>query len=172
MNNEGFGANGAPFEYTIEKNGKQRSTRRVLMIFSYIAYVIVVFVVGVLSKLLVPVLCFIPLSVWIISYFTWRYTKEEVKITLFGGTMTVTRMFDGKNPKKLAEIKIKDIKRLDPYSDTALESAKKDGVIYAVRNESCEGAYILISENVTIVMETNEKAMKIIKYYNNSLFEH
>ena len=171
MNNEGFGTNGAPFEYTVEKKGKQRRNRKILFFLAYAVYVVVVFGVGVWSKLLVPALCFIPLSVWIISYFTWRYTNEEIKLTFFGGAMTVTRQFDGKNPKKILETKIKDIKSFVPYTPEAAQSLKKDSTVYAVQTEKCEDAYIMTLENNVIVMEANEKAMKIIKYYNNSLFE-
>ena len=41
MNNEGFGSNGAPFEYTVTKEGKQRSRRRLLLILLYVAWVAV-----------------------------------------------------------------------------------------------------------------------------------
>ncbi len=170
MNNEGYGANGAPFEYTVEKKGKKMRNRKILLILAYVVWVIVFFAVGALVKLILPMLCFIPLSVWFIAWLTWRYTKEEIKITLFGGTMTVTRLFDGKNPKKLAETKIKDIKKMEQYSAAALEANSNENMIYAVQNQVFDGAYILTWENTTVVMETNEKAVKIIKYYNSSLF--
>ena len=83
--------------------------------------------------------------------------------------MTVTRQFDGKNPKVILDTKIKDIKNITPYTPEVAQSLKKDSTIYAVQTENCDGAYIVTLENATIVMEINEKAMKIIKYYNNSL---
>ena len=172
MNSEGYGANGVPFEYTVEKTGRQRSLRRYLLILAYVVWVIAVFVAGVLIKLILPLLCFIPLSLWIIIFFTWRYTKEEMKITLFGGDMTVTRLFDGKAPRVLAKTKIKDIKILKPYSPRALAVIGKDNIIYATRNDTCDGAYILAFGNTALVAEINDKAMKILKYYNEPLFEY
>jgi len=171
MNNEGFGTNGVPFEYTIEKKGKNVTRRKILLILAYVAWVILFFSVGAIVKLILPMLCFIPLSVWIIAWLTWRYTKEEIKITLFGGTMTVTRMYDGKNPKKLTETKIKDIKTFEKYSATSSAAIGENDVIYAVQDQVRDGAYILKWENTTVVMEANEKAMKIIKYYNSELFD-
>ena len=122
-------------------------------------------------KLILPMLCFIPLSVWILSWLTWCYTKEEIKITLFAGTMTITRMYDGKKCKKLAETKIKDIKMLEPYSANKFEALKTNNVIYAVENNITNEAYVLVWDNTTAIIEINEKTMKIIKYYTSSLFE-
>ncbi len=169
MNNDGFGSYGSPFEYTVEKKGKRMNVRKILLILCYIAWIIAVFAVGIRIRLILPLLCFVPLSLWIIIFFTWRFTKEEMKITLFGGTMTVTRMYDGKNPKKIAEIKIKDIERLRLYSSAYLASQKPSNIIYATGNESCEGAYLLIWKDTAAVMDINEKAMKIIKYYNSEI---
>ena len=171
MNNEGFGINGVPFEYTVEKKGKKMKNRKIFLMLAYVAWVILFFSVGAIVKLILPMLCFIPLSVWFIAWLTWRYTKEEIKITLFGGTMTITRQYDGKNAKKIAETKIKDIETLEQYSASALEANNKENMIYAVQNQELDGSYILTWQNTTLVMETNEKAMKIIKYYNSALFD-
>ncbi len=171
MNNEGYGSNGAPFEYTVETKGKKMRNRKILLILAYVIWVIVFFAVGAWVKLILPMLCFIPLSVWIISWLTWKFTKEEIKITIFRGTMTITRMYDGKNSRKLAETKIKDIEKMEQYSSAALEANSKENMIYAVQNQVFDGTYILTWENTTVVMEANEKAMKIIKYYNSALFE-
>lgn len=54
MNNEGFGTNGVPFEYTIEKKGKNVTRRKILLMIAYVAWVIVFFTTGVLVKLILP----------------------------------------------------------------------------------------------------------------------
>ena len=168
MNNEGYGSNGAPFKYTIEKQGKSRTRRRILLILAYAVWVILFFVIGVIVKLILPLLCFIPLSVWLISWLTWRFTHEEISITLFSGTMTVTRLFDGKMPQKLAEVKIKDIDCFEKYSADKMEIYNEKNIIDATTNGNYEEAYIAAWGETAVVMEVNEKALKIIKYYNKS----
>ena len=165
MNNEGYGSNGVPFEYTIEKQGKSRTRRRILLILGYAAWVIIFFTAGALLKLILPLLCFIPLSVWFLSWLTWRFTHEEMTVTLFSGAMTVTRKFDGKLPKKLTEVKIKDMECFEPYSEELMEKYKSANVIYATRDNNYAEAYIAAWGDTTVVMEVNEKALKIIKYY-------
>ncbi|MBE6546033.1 MAG: hypothetical protein E7668_01160 [Ruminococcaceae bacterium] len=171
MNNEGFGSNGAAFEYTVTKEGKQRTRRRLLLILLYIAWVVIFFTVGTLTRLMLPLLCFIPLSLWIIVFLTWRWTKEEIKLSFLGGTLTVTRMYDGKSPKKLAEVRIKDLELIAKDAEKRLADYPKDSVIYAVRDDSAEGAYIAAWGEQALVFETNEKALKILKYYYSGTVE-
>ena len=169
--NEGYGSNSAPFEYTIEKQGKEKSKRKILLSLLYIVWTVLFFSVGVIVKLILPLLCFIPLSLWILVWLTWRYTHEEIKISLSAGTMTLTRLFDGKNAKKLTEVKIKDIECFEKYSDEKMKACKCENIIYATQNSNYDEAYIVMWENITVVMETNETAIKIIKYYNTALIK-
>ena len=85
--------------------------------------------------------------------------------------MTLTRLFDGKSAKKLAEVKIKDIECFEKYSDEKMKACKCENIIYATQNSNYDEAYIVIWENTTVVMETNETAIKIIKYYNTALIK-
>ena len=165
MNNEGYGSNGVPFEYAVEKQGKEKTKRKLLLILLYVAWGILFLSVGILVKLILPLLCFIPLSLWALIWLTWRFTHEEICITLFSGTMTVTRKFDGKNAKKLAETRIKNIEFFEKYSQNNFESIKDKNIIYATATENFEQAYIAVWGETAVIMEVNEKALKIIKYY-------
>ena len=165
MNNEGYGSNGAPFKYTIEKQGKSRTRRRILLILAYVAWVIVFFAAGAILKLILPLLCFIPLSVWFLSWLTWRFTHEEISIKLFAGTMTVTRTYDGKMPKKLTEVKLKDMDCFEKYSVEKIGKYNAKNIIDATANGNYNDAYIAAWGETAVVMEVNEKALKIIKYY-------
>ena len=89
---------------------------------------------GVIVKLILLLLCFIPLSLWILIWLTWRFTHEEIKVRLSAGTMVVTRLFDGKNAKDLAEVKIKDIECFEKYSEAKMQKRDRDNVIYATHN--------------------------------------
>ncbi len=79
--------------------------------------------------------------------------------------MTVTRKFDGKNAKKLAETRIKNIEFFEKYSQNNFESIKDKNIIYATATENFEQAYIAVWGETAVIMEVNEKALKIIKYY-------
>lgn len=168
MNSEGFGSNGAAFEYTVAKEGRTRTRRRLWLILLYVSWVVIFFTAGVLIKLILPLLCFIPLSLWILAFLTWRWSKEEMKLSFLGGGLTVTRQYDGKNAKKLFEARIKDLRRLTVYTPEALENYRRNNgnaVVYATKTETLQGAYLAIWDERALVFEANEKALKIIKYY-------
>lgn len=167
MNNEGFGSNGAAFEYTVTSEGKRRSLSRLLLLLLYVLWTVAFFAAGVLSRILLPLLCFIPLSLWIIVFLTWRLTKREIKLVFLAGKMTVVRQFDGKNQKTLAEVTIKEIETVKKYEmgDEALLAGKH--VICATHTEDRTGAYVALWGNTALLFETNEKALKILKYYGS-----
>lgn len=168
MNNEGFGSNGAAFEYAIPREGKTRTSRRALLIVAYVAWVMIFFTVGVLTRLALPLLCFIPLSLWILVFLTWRWTKEEIKLSFLGGGVTVTRMYDGRNPKKLYEARIKSLRQITDCTPKKLEQYEKSGrhqILYAIRGDHPEGACLAVWDGQVLIFEANEKALKIIKYY-------
>ena len=167
MNREGFGSNGSAFEYTVPREGKSQTIRRLLLLGAYAAWVILFFTVGVLSRILLPCLALVPISVWILSYFTWRFSKKELKLGFYTGTLTVTRQFDGRNARPIAKITIKDLKWIRPYTeeDAHLLSEARH-LICATRSGTAEtGAYLALWEDNALVFEANEKALKILKYY-------
>ncbi len=165
MNNEGFGSNGSAFEYTVAAKGRACSLSRLLLILAYVIWVVVIFTVGILSRILLPFLGFVPLSLWIIVFFTWRLTKREIKLVFLAGKMTVIRQFDGKNQKVLAEVTIKEIESFKPYEadDETLLHEKR--LITATRTEDRTGAYLALWGNTALLFEANEKVLKILKYY-------
>ena len=168
MNNEGFGSNGSAFEYAVPREGKTRRTRRALLIVVYVLWVVLFFTVGVLTRLALPLLCFIPLSLWILVFLTWRWSKEERKLSFLGGGVTLWRQYDGKNSKRLYEARLKDLRRLTEYTPKKFESYEKSGkytILYATRTDRAEGAYLAEWQGTVLVFEANEKALKIIKYY-------
>ena len=170
MNGEGFGSNGAAFDYVIAREGKTRTRRRCLLILLYVTWVVLFFTAGVLSRLLLPLLCFIPLSVWILSFFTWRWSKEEINLSFLGGGITVARQFDGKNSKKLYEARLKNLRLVTDYTPKRMEGYLKNPkyrILYATKTDRLDGTVLAVWEDCVLVFESNEKALRAIKYYCN-----
>jgi hypothetical protein len=169
MNSEGFGSNGSAFEYVIPREGGYRKARRILLLSAYAIWVILFFTVGVLTRILLPCLALIPVSVWILSFFTWRFSQKELKLGFLAGQLTVTRQFDEENQKVIAGVALKDLKAVRPYTseDETLLSQSKQTLI-ATRSGAPEGAYLALWEGHALVFEANEKALKIMKYYGGS----
>ena len=79
--------------------------------------------------------------------------------------MTVTKTYDGKMPKKLTEVKLKDMDCFEKYSVEKIGKYNAKNIIDATANGNYNDAYIAAWGETAVVMEVNEKALKIIKYY-------
>ncbi|MBE6589090.1 MAG: hypothetical protein E7643_02820 [Ruminococcaceae bacterium] len=181
MNSDsGFGANGAPFEYAVAeaKNAKLR-LKKLLFLLAYVLYGATVLIVGVAVKLILPILCFIPLSIWIIVFFTWKYTQVEYEYSFFSGTLTVSKILGGRKRKNLTKVHIRDLATVFPYSEKALQRAEGYGAketVFAASSAEAPDLYVALWEDKEtgvrhmLCLELNEKAIKIIKYYNMAAF--
>ena len=88
------------YEYGAEQKseGKFR-TMRMLMLCGYILYAIVYFVIIYITRIF-PLGALIPLTLWIIVYFTWRYTKPDYRYVIEHGDMTFSISYGKKKRGK------------------------------------------------------------------------
>lgn len=178
MNNDsGFGANGAPFEYAVaEAKTPQLKMKKIALICAYVLWGAVALIGGSFSGFL-PILCFIPLSIWIIVFLTWKYTQVEYECSFFSGKLTVSKILGGKTRKKMVEVQIRDFSAVLPHTERNAAQADAYGaekVYFAASSRNAENLYYGLWEDkdtkkkCLLCFELNEKAIKIIKYYNMS----
>ncbi len=179
MNSDsGFGSSGAPFEYTVaEANNKALKTKKLLFVVGYVAYGAIILGLGASTKLLLPLMCFIPLSLWIIVWLTWRFTQVEYEYSFFSGTLTVNRILGNRTRKKLTEVRIQNLSAVFPATElnqSKVEAFGAQNTIFAVSEATAEGIWIALWEDaesgkrMALYFEPNEKSIKILKYYNAS----
>lgn len=179
MNSDsGFGSSGAPFEYTVaEANNKALKTKKILFIVGYILYAAIILGVGAMIKIILPLLCFIPLSLWIIVWLTWRFTQVEYEYSFFSGALTVSRVLGNRTRKKLIEVRIQKFSAVfqaNELNQSKIEAFAPENTIYAVSEATAENIWVALWEDAdngkhqALYFEPNEKAIKILKYYNAS----
>ena len=177
MNSDsGFGSSGAPFEYTVaEANNKALRTKKILFIVGYIAYAAIILGIGSTTKLFLPLMCFIPLSLWIIVWLTWRFTQVEYEYSFFSGGLTVNRILGNRTRRKMTEVRIQQFSAVFPATElnqSKVEAFGAQNTIFAVSEATAEGIWIALWEDAesgkrcALYFEPNEKAVKILKYYN------
>jgi len=107
MNNDsGFGANGAPFEYAVaEAKTKKLKLKKAGLLCAYVLWGAIALIGGASTGFL-PILCFIPLTIWILVFFTWKYTQIEYEYSFFSGKLTVSKILGGRSRKKMTEVMI------------------------------------------------------------------
>jgi hypothetical protein len=148
--------------------------RRVLAILGYLVYAGGVFAVGVMSKLLVPMMALVPLSTWILVYFTWRYVAVEYEYSFVSGSMTLTKILGGRARKKVLEVRIKELHMIAPYDGDYIKQAeafkpeKSYDFVSSMQTPDLYFALLETSEGRRgiIYFEATKPALKILRYYN------
>ena len=173
----GFGANGAPYEYTVaEQKNKALLFRRITLIAVYILWAAVWLIAGIAIRLIAPFLAFIPITLWILIFFSWRLTQVEYEYSFFSGALTVSRVLGGRTRRTLVEVPLKALSSVYPCTDEfadRIDAFRADRTVLAASSSESETLYAALwsdDENgrQALYFEPNEKALKIIRYYNAS----
>ena len=175
-NSSGWSAGNAPYEYTVaEKKTRTLYFKRAALSALYALWVIGWLLAGVMIKLIVPLLAFIPISLWVLVFLTWRYTQVEYEYSFFSGELTASRVLGGRTRRVLCTIKLRDIELLIPCSsdDAAvrIDRFAPQRVIFAASSEDSPTLFTALFKNddgtpTALYFEPDEKARKIVRYYN------
>lgn len=175
-NDYGMGS-GSAYEYVVaERKTKAVILKRVALIVSYIFWVILLIVVGMLTRLAAPLLAFIPLSLWVLVFLTWRLTQVEYELSFFSGKLTVCRILGGRSRKVLCRVMIRQMEQILPYEEeyaARIEAWDADRVLFAASHTDAPQLYAALwkdedGKKRTLILEVNEKALKILRFYNSA----
>jgi len=149
--------------------------KRTLAVIGYIVYAITVFSVGAYTKLLLPMMALVPLSTWILVFFTWRYVAVEYEYSFVSGTMTLNKILGGRARKKVLEVRIKELHTIAPYDGDYIKQAeafKPEKSYDFVSSMQSPDVYFALFETPEgrrgiIYFEATKPALKILRYYNS-----
>ena len=175
MNSDsGFGSSGAPFEYTVaEANNKALKTKKALFLAGYVLYVLVVF--AVLTSINPYLISLVPVTLWMVIWLTWRFTQVEYEYSFFSGALTVSRVLGNRTRKKLLEIRIQNFSSVfaaTEMNQSKIEAFASENTIFAASEAKAENLWVALwtdaesGKRMALYFEPNEKAIKILKYYN------
>lgn len=173
----GYGNSGVPFEYTVaEGKSVALRLRKIALVGLYVLVGIGLLLLATALRYLVYLVAFVPIAIWILVFFTWRFTQVEYEYSFFAGKLTVSRILGGRSRKVLCEVLIRELAAVLPYEEEYRAKAEQFGAeksIYAVSSLEAENLYLLLfapegEKRQLLCMELNEKALKILKYYNMS----
>ena len=177
MNDLGIGS-GMAYEYVVsEKKSAALLFKRISLILVYVIWATAFLLVGVTTKLLVPLMALVPLTLWILVFLTWRFTQIEYELSFFSGVLTVSRIYGGRTRKKLEEITIRNLSGVypceEPYTDT-INSFGFEKELFAAGDPASQNLWAALwkdEDGVKRVLwfEGNEKAIKIFRFYNSSV---
>ena len=165
------------YEYaaTQKSEGKWKM-RRILLLTAYVIYTAVYFVAIFVSKL-IPLGALIPVTLWIIVFFTWRYVKPDYKYVIEKGTLTFYIAYGNKKKKALApemSFKVSSCEAIAPRQEieamaNALFGIKVYSAVPSVNAADQYGAlYKDESGNYCVFyFVATSQALKLLRFYNS-----
>ena len=165
------------YEYVVSlKNRPKYRLRRALLLCAYVLYAIVLFVVGVATGWLAPLLALVPLTVWILVFLTWRYGSVEYEYSLTGGIMTLSKIYGGRTRKRLGEITIKGMSAITPFEGDYIKAAERyspEKTLDITSDLQRPNVYCALYETDEkrrgiLYFEATDRALRILKYYNSA----
>ena len=150
--------------------------KRIVLIVGYVAYVILALLFGFTTKIAVPLLALVPVTLWMIIFFTWRYTDVDYEYSMTSGYLTFSVIYGSRSRKQFFETQIKAISLIAPYDDDYYETARRyapEIEYFALSSKNVPNAYFALFENENgkksiFVFEANERSLAIFKFYNST----
>ena len=90
------------YEFAVSQKveGKWRAARLGLIAF-YVIYPLVLLFFTMQNPGFAPLYAFIPISLWLIIFITWRYVSVDYEYTTVSGTLTFTKVFGNRSRKRI-----------------------------------------------------------------------
>ena len=147
--------------------------KKLLLIFVYVAFSLLFFAVCFKIKF-VQICALLPLFVWMLVFFTWRYTEIEYEYVVSSGELTIATIYGNRVRKTMLEVKINEAERIAPYDDKgkeALERVQIKNVYNILKQRNSPDAYYALFDipkkgKTLVLFEGDEKALKIMRFYN------
>lgn len=163
------------YEYTAkkEREGFYGMLRWLLILF-YIIFVGVYFLIIFLTRM-IPLGALIPIALWILIYFTWRYVCIEYKYEISGSELTFSVIY-GKKARVKAKIHLNEAEEILPLEEAG-ESIKSFGAAVkhsALPKKNDPDAYVILyrnreGKNCVFTFRATAEALHCIHLYNKSM---
>ncbi len=164
------------YEYVIQpKKNAKLQLRRGLLLASYVLFVLLWLVFGLLTRILVPLLALIPLTTWMLVFFTWRYVNVEYEYVAEAGILTISRIYGGRSRKTVLTLDMRDVLRVLPAGEKATARAVDEfdpqHEFYFVSSLDSAEAYAVFcsdenGDNCVVYLQLIDKALRSFRLYN------
>lgn len=171
------------YEFVVAQKAEGRFLRRrILFILMYALYVAAFLTVGIITRIGIPLVALVPVTTWILIFFTWRYVQVEYEYSMTSGILVFTEIYGGRSRKKMMEVHIKDAIAILPLSDPATEEQVNrfaPEIVYSgIPSTKAEDTYVMLFEDrkeagkdkgkhVAFTFVATTQALKVMKYYNS-----
>ena len=162
----------ANYEYTVAQSSEGKwSLFKWLMLSGYALFAAAYFLIAYKSGF-IPVVAILPLFMWILIYFTYKYVKPEYKYEISEAHLRFYRIF-GKTAKEIIKIKICEADYIIPL-ESAIEKIKAyapKNTYSAIPSTKSTDLYVILYKNEykepsAFLFKATSEALKCLKFYN------
>ncbi len=169
-----FGGNYVEYSVECKKDGKLK-LRKLWLILAYVGFVALYLLLFVVLTKIVPLVAILPLLLWILIFFTWRYTQVEYEYAIIQGAFNFSVIYGNRTRRDLLEVKIKDMTTIAPYEGEMIARTEAPDIKHTYNFTSSKDspdAYAALwtteeGEKCALLFEATNKTLKICKFYNN-----
>ncbi len=164
------------YEFSVEQKveGKWR-IYRILAAIGYIVFALSFFFVAVRVRLLLPFVALVPIFVWMLVFFTWRFTRPEYELATVSNTLRFTIVYGNRTRRPQFEVEFRKMHKIAPYDERGEADVKRfapDRVYCAASSMQAPNLYYAIWEedkrHYVLYFEPTDHLLKICKYYNSA----
>lgn len=170
------------YEFVVEqaKEGKWKLAR-MGMIALYALYCAAWLVAGLVTKL-IPLLALVPVTLWIIVFFTWRFVSVEYEYSIMSGELTFSKIYGGRSRRTVMKTRVRDASLIAPldggeYSAkaTAYQPEKEFSAISSLKAPDIYFMLFELEDEKTgkknraiFYFEATAGALKTCRFYNQA----
>ena len=167
----------ADFEYTVAQKheGKWRAYKW-LMLLGYLAFAGAYF--GIAISIRFPhIVAVLPLFIWMLTFFTWKYVNPEYKYKITEGHLHFIRIFgkNGKKGKEILKIRLVDAMYIMPLEEALgkIKDVEPKKTYSALPSQVCSDSYIILYKNdkgepEAFIFKVTSDALKSLRFYNKN----
>ncbi len=164
------------YEYSVSRKPEGVfGLMKFLLIMLYISFVIIYFAIIYITRI-IPLGALIPVALWILVFFTWRYVKQDYKYEISGSILTFTVIYGGRKNRKPIKIHINEAKAILPLSEATEQiSLHKPKKSYSALPHKAEpDAYALLfaderGRNCVLYFKATADALHLLNIYNHNV---
>ena len=162
------------FEYASEQKseGKYLAFRIALLAF-YVIFAGTYFLIAYVTRI-IPIVAILPIFLWMLIFFTWRYTSPDYKYSIESGVFTYSVGYVKNKKKTKSSFKISTAEAIMPASEakekiaefaptvtyTSVPSAKSHDVYVALYNDDK-------GRKCAIYFVATSQALRLLRFHNS-----
>ena len=163
------------YEYTYARarEGLYGILKWALILF-YIIFVLAYFLLIFLTRM-IPLGALIPIALWILIFFTWKYACQEYKYEISGSEISFSVLY-GRKAKPKTKIHINEAESIIPLAvaDDAIKSFAPQRIYDAKQKKNDPDTYAMLyrdreGKRCLFVFKATDEALRFIRIYNKSL---